>query len=60
MGKAKALLSSWGSKNPMVVKAVGVYKSTDAEVSSDDAAAIFVHNEKSNFLAEARVVFLLK
>ncbi len=60
MGKAKALLSSWGSKNPMVVKAVGVYKSTDAEVSSDDAAAIFVHNEESNFLAEARVVFLLK
>lgn len=60
LGKAKALLASWGSKNPMVVKAVGVYKSTDAEVSSDDAAAIFVHDQKSNFLAEARVVFLLK
>ena len=60
LGKAKALLSSWGSKNPMVVKAVGVYKYTDAEVSSDDAAAIYVHNQKSNFLAEAKVVFLLK
>ncbi len=60
LAKAKALLSSWGSKNPMVVKAVGVYKGTDAEVSSDDAAAIFVHNQKTNFLAEAKVVFLLK
>ncbi len=60
LSKAKALLASWGAKNPMIVKAIGVYKSTDAKVSSDDAAAIYVHDQRTNFLAQARVVFLLK
>ena len=60
LAKAKALLASWGSKNPMIIKAIGVYKFTDVKVSSDDAAAIYVHDQKSNFLAQAKVVFLLK
>ncbi len=60
ISKAKALLKTWGSKNPMIVSAVGVYKLTDVEVSDDDASAIFVHDKKSNFLAEAKVVFVLK
>ncbi len=58
--KAKALLESWGSKNPMVVKCVGVEKNTDAKISQDDAAAVYVNNQKSNLLAQARVVFVLK
>ncbi|OAQ20928.1 hypothetical protein [Thermosulfurimonas dismutans] len=60
LSKAKALLTSWGAKNPMIVKAVGVYKSTDAKISSDAAAAIYVHDQRANFLAEAKVVFVLK
>ena len=59
-GKAKALLESWGSKKPMMLKGVGVVKMTNAKISVDDAAAIYVHDKKSHLLAEARVVFLLK
>ncbi len=58
--KAKALLQSWGSNNPMYIRAKGVVKFTDAQVGSDEAAAIFTHNQKTNFLAQAKVVFLLK
>ncbi len=59
-GKAKALLESWGSKKPMIIKGVGVVKMTNAKVSSDDAAAIYLSDQKSNLLANAKVVFLLK
>ena len=59
-GKAKALLESWGSKKPMIIKGVGVVKMTNAKVSSDDAAAIYLSDQKSNLLAQAKVVFLLK
>ena len=59
-GKAKALLESWGSKNPMIVKCTDVHKLTDAKISQDDAAAVYVHDQKSNIFSQARVVFLLK
>lgn len=59
-GKAKALLESWGSKNPMIVKCTDVSKLTDAKISQDDAAAVYVNDQKSNLLAQARVVFILK
>jgi hypothetical protein len=59
-GKAKALLESWGSKNPMIVKCTDVQKFTDAKISQDDAAAVYVNDQKSNLLAQARVVFILK
>lgn len=59
-GKAKALLQSWGSKKPLIVKGVGVVKMTNAKVSPDDAAAIYLSDQKSNLLAQAKVVFLLK
>ncbi len=58
--KAKALLESWGSTKPMIVKGLGVVKMTNAQVSSDDAAAIYLSDQKSNLLAQAKVVFLLK
>ncbi len=57
--KAKALLKAWGSKNPMTVKAIGVSRLTDAQISDDDASAIFVHDKKTGFLTEAKVVFVL-
>ena len=59
-GKAKALLESWGSKSPMVIKGTGVAKLTNAQITGDDASAVYVHDQKSNLLAQARVVFLLK
>ena len=59
-GKAKALLESWGSKNPMIIKCTDVQKFTDAKISQDDAAAVYVNDQKSNLLAQARVVFILK
>lgn len=58
--KAKALLRTWGAKNPTKVVAVKVMKNTDVAVSKDDAALIFVNNESTQFLNQARVVFLLK
>ncbi|MBW2710189.1 MAG: hypothetical protein JRD04_13215, partial [Deltaproteobacteria bacterium] len=58
-GKAKALLQSWGSTKPLIVKGVGVVKMTNAKVSPDDAAAIYLSDQKSNLLAQAKVVFLL-
>ena len=60
LDKAKALLKIWGSNNPMFIKAVGVVKFTDVKVSEDDAATIFIHNQKTQFLNQAKVVFLLK
>ncbi|RLA90598.1 MAG: hypothetical protein DRG20_03015 [Deltaproteobacteria bacterium] len=60
LDKAKALLKTWGSNNPMFIKAVGVVKFTDVKVSEDDAATIFIHNQKTQFLNQAKVVFLLK
>ena len=60
VGKAKAILSERGSKNPMVIKVVGVVKFTDVQVSGDDAAGIFSANQKANFLECAKVVFVLK
>jgi len=58
--KAKALLQTWGANNPMFIRAKGVVRFTDAQVGSDEAAAIFTHNQKTNFLAQAKVVFVLK
>ena len=60
VGKAKAILSERGSKNPLVIKAKGVVKLTDVQVSGDDAATIFTANQKANFLEGAKVVFVLK
>ncbi len=60
INKAKALLSSWGSKSPLIVPAKEVLKATDVKVSNDSAKEIFESNMKKNFLEEAKVVFVLK
>jgi hypothetical protein len=58
--KAKALLSSWGAKNPMYIKAKGVSNNTDIQIDADAASAIFTHDKKGNFMAQANVVFIVK
>jgi hypothetical protein len=58
--KAKALLSSWGSNNPLMVRCMDVGNLTEAKISQDDAAAVYVNDQKSNLLAQARVVFILQ
>lgn len=60
VGKAKAILSERGVRNPLIVKAVGVVKFTDVKVSDNDATTIFTSNQKTNFLEGAKVVFVLK
>jgi len=57
--KAKALLATWGSKNPMIVKCTEVVRSTEAVVSTSDATTIFEQDQKSNILPQAKVVFVL-
>ncbi len=58
--KARALLESWGSKSPVVLKGKTVQNVTDAVVSTEDATAVFAYDQQYNLLAQARVVFVLK
>jgi hypothetical protein len=58
--KAKAALETRGVKNPMVVKATGTTSPSDLQVSDDDAVKIFSANQKTNFLAGAKVAFVLR
>ena len=60
VGKAKALLSERGSRNPLTIQAAGVVRTTDAQVSQTDATAIFAANQHGNFLEGAKVVFVIK
>lgn len=60
VGKARVLLAAKGSKNPLVVRAVGVVKSTDAEVAPEDARIIFGSNQDNSYLQAAKVIFVLK
>ncbi len=59
-GKAKAILSERGSKNPLVITAKSILRTTDIQVGTDDATAIFSANQQNNFLEAAKVVFVLK
>lgn len=59
VGKAKAILARHGSRNPMVVRASQVVRTTDARVSDADAAGIFSSNQRTQFLESAHVVFVL-
>ena len=58
--KARDALRQRGVRNPMVVKAAGVAGPTDLQVSEEDAVKIFSANQKTNFLAGARIAFVLK
>lgn len=58
--KARAALEARGAKAPMVVKATGLKTMADLNVSDEDVLRIFLADQKSNFLASAKVAFVLK
>jgi len=58
--KARELLGSLGSTNPLVVKAEGLSNSTDVSVGAEAASLILAADKKAKFLNGARVVFVLK
>jgi hypothetical protein len=58
--KAKAALGTRGVKTPLIVKATATVSASDLQVSDADAVNIFAANQKSSFLAGAKVAFVLK
>ncbi len=58
--KARETLASRGARNPLLVKASGTAGPTDLKVTEDDALKIFAANQRSGFLSQARVAFVLK
>ncbi len=58
--KARAALETRGSRTPLVIKASGLKSPSDLVVSSEDAGRIFTNDQRANFLASARVAFVLK
>ncbi len=58
--KARAALESRGAKTPMVVRATGLKTMADLNVSDEDVLRIYMADQKSNFLASAKVAFVLK
>jgi hypothetical protein len=60
MEKGTGLLAVWGSMHPRQVMALEVRKGTDVVISTKDAAEIFSENEKTSFLSQAKVVFLIR
>jgi hypothetical protein len=58
--KAKTVLASRGAKNPLVLKASGSLNKSDLQVNDEDAVTVFSANQKADFLAGAKVAFVLK
>jgi hypothetical protein len=58
--KARAALEARGARSPMVVTAVGLKTQADLNVSDEDVLRIYTADRKSNFLASAKVAFVLK
>jgi hypothetical protein len=57
--KARAALETRGVKAPLVIKATGLKSPADLNVSDEDAVRIFAADQKGNFLAAAKVAFVL-
>jgi len=61
LNRAKAILESYGSSNPLVVKATKIAKlSSDVVVSQADAVKITKENINKGFLESARIVFIVE
>jgi hypothetical protein len=58
--KARAALEARGAKMPLIIKATGLKTMADLNVSDEDVLRIYVADQKSNFLAAAKVAFVLK
>lgn len=60
INKAKAILETYCSKKPIVVKAVKLLdKKSDVDISKRDADLILMSDLKNGFLSSAKVVFVL-
>ena len=61
LNRAKAILESYGSSNPLIVKATKIAKlSSDVVVSQEDAVKITKENINKGFLESARIVFIVE
>jgi hypothetical protein len=60
VGKAKAALGVRGVRNPLVIKASGSLTPADLQVTDADAVTIYSADQQGNFMAAARVAFVLK
>lgn len=58
--KAKTALVARGVNNPLVIKASGTTTAADLQVTDYDAVIIYSANQKGNFMAAAKVAFVLK
>jgi hypothetical protein len=58
--KARAALEGRGAKAPLIVKATGLKTMADLHVGDEDVLRIYMADQKSNFLASAKVAFVLK
>lgn len=58
--KARAALETRGVKAPMIVKASGLKSMADLQVGDEDVLRIHSADRKGNFLAAARVAFVLR
>lgn len=59
IGKAVGLLSNWGVRNPLRLKAQKTQQGTDVVVFGKDAALITATDAMSHYLAQAKVVFVI-
>jgi len=59
-GKGKAILSDFGSDNPLIITPKRLKNNTDIIVTINDAETIYLVNKKTDMLHKARVVFVLK
>ncbi|MGE4299020.1 MAG: hypothetical protein AB7E47_13420 [Desulfovibrionaceae bacterium] len=57
--KAKALLATWGSQQPLVISGIRTVKGTEVVISEEDANTVFEQNQKAGIFSQAKVVFVL-
>lgn len=60
VNKAKAALAVRGVRNPLVIKASGSPQPADLLVTDADAVTIYSADQQGNFMAAAKVAFVLK
>jgi hypothetical protein len=58
--KAKSLLKEWGAANPLVVKVKEVLDGTDAVLSKTEEGVVLNSDSLTNYLSEAKVVYLIR
>ncbi|MGE0738962.1 hypothetical protein [Sulfurimonas sp.] len=61
INKAKAILGTYGVKNPLIVKATSTTKlKSDVNIEQEIASLVVANNNKNGFLESAKIVFILK